>query len=170
VFIPFIDILYSLAIGTGFTYFPEFPLQNLPGTVFFIFTLLVAAQDWYEYHDKANIIPKKQELQYHIWQILVVLALNQMFRHSTAVSLQSWLVYFGIFAILNAFWNAFTRFSNHWLFVGTTSLLAIGNFTAGVYYQRIVALSSGIDGRWIILLCELLLIGFGLMVIRLFNR
>ena len=126
--IPFIDILYSLAIGTGFVYFPENPLQNLAGTVAFVFTLFITAHDWYEYHDKVDIIPKDRILFYHLWQIFVILTLNQMFRHSVTPSLVSWLIYFGVFATLNAIWNGFTQFINHWLFVGTTSILAIGNF------------------------------------------
>lgn len=169
-FIPFIDILYSLAIGIGFDSFPDNPLDNLAGTVAFILTLLIAAHDWYEYHDKASIIPKGQELHYHLFQIFVILTLNQMFRHSVKPTLASWLIYFGIFAVLNVLWNAFTRFTNHWLFVVTTSLLAIGNLSAGIFYSSIVGLVSGIDARWIILVGELLLIGIVFLLIRTFNR
>ena len=63
--IPFIDILYSLAIGTGFVFFPENPLENIAGTFAYVFTVLITAHDWYEYHDKAELIPKGQELLYH---------------------------------------------------------------------------------------------------------
>ena len=169
-FTPFIDILYSLAIGIGFDYFPENPLENVAGTLAFILTLFITAHDWYEYHDKIEIIPKGQELLYHLWQVFVILALNQMFRHSVNPSLTSWLIYFAVFALLNAVWNAFTKFVNHWLFVGTTSLLAAGNLAAGIFYSSIVALAPNIDGRWMILVGELLLIGVVLLLSRAFNR
>lgn len=168
--IPFIDILYSLAIGTGFVFFPENPLENVAGTFAFVFTVLITAHDWYEYHDKVELVPKGQELLYHTWQVFVILALNQMFRHSVAPSLQSWLIYFGIFAILNVVWNAFTEFVNHWLFVGTTSVLAIGHLAAGIFYPTIIATIPSIDGRWVVLLGELLLIGTILLLIKVFNR
>ncbi len=169
-FIPFIDILYSLAIGTGFVYFPENPLNNIAGAFAFMFSLFIAGHDWYEYHDKAEIIPKERELLYHVWQAFVVLVLNQMFRHSVESSLQSWLIYFGIFATLNAVWNAFTKFVNHWLFVGTTSIVAIGSFTAGFFYNKIIVFLPNVDGRWLILFGELLLIVLVLQVIRVFNK
>lgn len=169
-FIPFIDILYSLAIGTGFVYFPINPLENVPGTVIFLFTLFVAAQDWHEYHDKVDVISKEKLLFYHIWQIFVVLALNQMFRFSAEPSLIPWLAYFGIFAILNAIWNAFTIFLNHWLFVITAVLLATGNFAAVFFYSVLVSAVPDIDSRWIIFLGELLLVGIILILVRLFNK
>ena len=170
VLIPFIDILYSLAIGTGFVYFPENPLENIAGTFTFILTLFIAAHDWYEYHDKADVVPQDKAGFYHLWQVFVILVLNQMFRHSVTPSLVSWLIYFGVFATLNAVWNAFTRFVDHWLFVATTSLLAIGNFAAGIFYSRITALVPTTDGRWIVLLYELFLISAILSSIRLLGR
>jgi hypothetical protein len=169
-FLPFIDILYSLAIGIGFDHFPETPLENTAGTAAFMLTLLVAAHDWYEYHDKLDIIPKRQVLRYHLWQVLVILALNQMFRHSVAPSLAAWLIYFSIFAALNAVWNAFTKFVNHWFFVGTTSLLAVGNLFAGIFYSSVIAVVPVADERWVILVGELLFLGVILFLTRVFNR
>ena len=168
--VSFIDILYSLAIGTGFIYFPENPLENLAGSFTFILTLLIAGHDWYEYHDKADTIKQRKQLLYHLWQVFVILALNQMFRHSVSVSLVSWTIYFGIFALLNVVWNAYNKFLHHWLFAGATSLLAIGNFAAGIFYPKIVAVVPNIDGRWVILFGDLLLIGVTLILFRFFSR
>lgn len=148
--IPFIDVLYALAIGTGFMSFPKDPFSNVFGTVVFIYTLFIAAQDWYEYHDKAGLIPEKRRLVYFILQIFVILALNQMFAHSVAPSLVAWLIYGGVFCLLNVVWNIITPFERHLLYAGTSGFLSVMAFLFAGFYQSIVDSVPIIDGRWLI--------------------
>lgn len=150
VLIPFIDVLYALAIGAGFVAFPKNPLADYFGTLVFVYTLLIAAQDWFEYHDKADMVPEKHRLGYVVLQVFVILALNQMFAHATSDSLVPWLIYAGIFCSLNVVWNVITPFVRHSLYAVTSGVLAIVAFGLAALYPYTVAKHDNI-GRWLIL-------------------
>lgn len=156
-FVSFIDILYALAIGTGFLKFPEDPLANALGTAVFAYTLLVAAHDWYEYHNNAVYIPDNRLLMYFIIQIFVLLTLNQMFVHSVGPSLVGWLVYAGIFSSLNAGWNAITPFEGHLIYAVGSGSVAVVVFMFARFYQPLTCYISGIDGRWVILVLTIII-------------
>lgn len=155
--IPFVDILYGLAIGTGFASFPKDPLSDAFGTAVFIYTLFIAAQDWYEYHDKADLIRQNHRLTYAILQIFVVLVINQMFVHSVSSSLVPWLVYAGIFCVLNVIWNIITPFRNHLLYATTSGILALTALFFSVIYQNLLNYVTVVDGRWLMLVLAVLI-------------
>jgi uncharacterized membrane protein YvlD (DUF360 family) len=154
---PFIDILYALAIGTGFMSFPNNPEKNILGTTLFIYTLFITAHDWYEYHDKVKVIPEKRYLMYFIIQIFVILVLNQMFRHSVVYSLISWLAYSGVFCLLNTLWNIITPFERHYLYATTSAFLSVVAFLMAGFYQTVVNFIPTIDGRWTIVVFSILI-------------
>lgn len=156
VLIPFIDVLYALAIGSGFSAFPKNPPKDYFGTVVFIYTLLIAAQDWFEYHDKADIIPDRHRLGYVVLQIFVILTLNQMFVHATSDSLVPWLVYAGVFCLLNGVWNVFTPFVRHYFYAVTSTCLAVVAFVLVFLYPHTVA-NYGERARWLILVLAILI-------------
>ena len=120
-----------------------------------LYTLFIAAHDWDEYHDKANFIPEERRLMYFILQIFVILVLNQMFRHSVAYSLVAWLVYAGIFCLLNSLWNIITPFEKHYLYAGTSAFLSVVAFLMAGFYQTLVNFIPLVDGRWIIVVLSI---------------
>lgn len=155
--IGFIDILYALAIGTGFTNFPKNPIENPLGTSVFIYTLLIAFHDWFEYHDKLPLINEERRYLYYIIQIFVILSLNQMFAHSIDTPLIGWLIYAGIFCLLNVIWNVITPFEKNLLYAATSGFLFVSAFLIVTFYQPIISLFPGYFGDWTILGLALLL-------------
>jgi hypothetical protein len=153
-FLSFIDIIYAVVIGTGFTNFPYNPKANVLGTFMFMYTLFVTAHDWYEYHHKFDRIPQKRRIWYFFIQICVLVVLNQMFKHSTSYSLVMWLSYVCIFCLLNTIWNLITPFENHRLYALTSIILALITLLMVVSYQSIIGFipvfAAKLDGRWII--------------------
>ena len=123
--ISFIDILYGIAIGTGLAMFPKNPLDDIPSSILFLLTLLIAGHDWYEYHSNETSTKENQKFTYFFIQIFIVLMLNQMFVHSTNTNINAWLWYFVIFMVLNTAWNLLFEFENHYWYALNSFIIAI---------------------------------------------
>lgn len=120
--ISFIDVLYGIAIGTGFIAFPKNPLTDMTSSLVFLFTLLISAHDWYEYHTNEKYGEGKM-LFYFVIQIFIVLMLNQMFIHASDTTITAWLSYYVIFVSLNVIWNFFLMYENHRSYVISNVLM-----------------------------------------------
>lgn len=184
---PFIDTLYSIAIGIGFSQFPKYPLKNVPGVIFFLLTLVVAVADWYYCRACEDAIQEGKRFRYYLLQVTTVLVLSQMFRHSARDSLRMWIVYFAIFTVLGAYWIYIASFRKYDLFILIliSILMIIANglllvfhsqieevFRFGVKY-RTMDNSYGIidiDYRYVIFSVESALLGVGYLILRFFNR
>lgn len=168
--ISFIDVLYGIAIGTGFMSFPENPFTNQLGTVVFLCTLFITAQDWYQYHTNANVVPEKSHLSYFIIQIFVVLALNQMFVHSSKENLVAWLLYLALFGAINIIWNIITPFENHMKYAVSTGFFTISAILLAYFYQHILNFFPSIDARWLIIVTIMLIFLIAVNIFELTSR
>lgn len=150
VFKPFVDILYSIAIGLGFNVFPPNPASDMPATILFITTLGLALNDWYFYrtHSKDQL-----DLRELFPQILTILALSQMFRHSADGTFEAWCWYAAMFAFLGSHWNWIHRYNTDCLISGIKGVVLLA--LAVTYDSFLRRLSGGYD-RWLVSVAALI--------------
>lgn len=119
-FVPFIDILYGLAIGTGFTLFPDDPLRRWQTALIFLTSIWLTVQDWYEYHlDQDRIQGNKLHdpgVHIHMMSVLNTLAIHLMFRYAGLEELRNWLLSYGALCLLGSIYNIRVEFKNNKLF------------------------------------------------------
>ena len=162
----FIDTLYSIAIGLGFTQLPANPVKEKPIVLVFLFTLAVAGQDWYYHHKFEQETPT-----YFTFQVLSVLVLSQMFRHSKTESLRPWLWYFVVFNLLAICWNLVAGIANPIVFGVFNILLAAVCFSALAAYDSMARwFEEKIDVRYVVLVSFLAVLALGYWVVPIFNR
>lgn len=165
---PFLDTLYSIAIGLGFTDFPKNPLKNWPAVLFFVFTLVLAALDWYYYRGFEPAIPTERKSLYYILQVVTVLVLSQMFRHSQEDSIRPWLAYFIILNVLGVAWDLLAQVQNIGAFAAINALFILVSALALIYYRRLAF--WGIDVRYSIFVGELLVVLLAWPILIVFNK
>lgn len=172
IFKPFIDILYSIAIGIGFSKFPNNPFKDFYDTLFFLATLLIATQDWFEFHNKFDSIANGyHKFWYNFIQVLSILFLSQMFRHSTSDP-QSWLGYLGCFLLLGSVWTIITPIKNQWVFIFSAVFQGTANILLVIFFKSICVKFQeiGLNAKLGILLIEMILISLSYTLIFRFNR
>jgi hypothetical protein len=168
---PFIDTLYSIAIGIGFTQFPAKPQKNVPAILFFALTLVMAAADWYYYRTFEDFVSSQTEFLYYLLQVITVLILSQMFRHASSRNLRIWICYFIIFVALGAFWNWIVSFSNYGAFLAGNVLLILTNIALLFYYSRLESSPPlQMDIRYTLFAAQIVALGLGYVVLMIFNR
>ncbi len=138
-FKPFIDVLYSIAIGIGFSEFPLYPQKNIPGVLFFLATLYLAAFDWYHYDKYESNIAENKKITYYITQIITILILSQLFRHSCTLSLKYWILYLVSLISIGTFWNIYVAFPSYKKFVGINIVIIIFNITLLAFYPFLLS-------------------------------
>lgn len=134
-FASFGDILYGVVVGFGFTFFPETPREDPLQAAFFLWTLAVTAQDWYQFHNLfgPQLAEGKAGQVLGRWQFFTqlgaILALYQMFVHTADATPVGWLVWAIIFLVASAWWNFITPYDGHIAFVaidvGLAGVLAV---------------------------------------------
>lgn len=168
---PFIDALYAIAIGLGFTEFPENPLTNKPAVLFFGFTLVLAALDWYYYRGFESTVPSERRFLYYSLQVVTVLVLSQMFRHSHADVVKPWLAYFIVLNLLGVAWDLLANVQNAAAFVSINGLFIVVSALGLFFYDKLDGTSPfGIDLRYTVFGAEMLVILAAIPILRIFNR
>lgn len=148
----FIDTLYSIAIGLGFTNFPKNPLDDLVSVSLFLVTIFLSAGDWYYHREFEKKITKKCLQLYYSVQIFSVLILSQLFVHSTEKTLSLWLEYFLAFVLLGGIWNLVAPINNKWGFsLGNIAIIFLSAMIL-VYKVQLMSLFSLNDFKILILL------------------
>lgn len=158
----FVETLYAIAIGIGFTHIPENPVKEKPVVLVFLFTLALAGHDWF-YHERLE----GDTSAYYVFQVLSVLVLSQLFRHSKAGSFRPWLWYFIIFNLLAICWNLAAKIANPLVFSVFNLLLASASILLLTSYER---LAKKLDIRYIAVSGFLAVIAIGWWIVPIFNR
>lgn len=143
--VPFIDILYGLAIGTAFTVFPVDPLRRWQTSLVFLTTIWFAVQDWYEYHLDQNRIQDNKlrdpGAHIHMMAILNTLVIHLMFRYAGLEILRSWLLSYGALCLLGSIYNIRVEFKNNKLF-------ALMAFVRAILWSVFAFLLLPLVNRW----------------------
>lgn len=118
-FASFGDILYGVVIGFGFTFFPDAPREHPLQTALFLWTLVITAQDWYQFHSLygPRVAEGERGQALGRWQffsqLVAILALYQMFVHAGDATMAAWLAWAIVFLAATAWWNLITPYPAH---------------------------------------------------------
>ncbi len=162
----FIAVLYSIAISLGFSQLPANPLKEKPTVLVFLFTLAIAGLDWF-YHHRF----RRPETLYYAVQVLNVVVLSQLFRHSHAKPIRPWLRYFVIYNVLAICWDFVAGIANPMGFVFMNVLLILVSAIALAMYNKLESfLGNRLDPRYVILGGILLVLATGVWIVPIFNQ
>jgi hypothetical protein len=166
--VNFIEILYSIAIGIGFTEFPIKPHENLPNAILFFVILFIAAKDWFYYHEFQKLVTPEKKFQSNIVQIISVLILSQLFKQEVIGELRLWIFYLIIFIVAGIYWNWLVAFSNYRAINKINAVIVFFNAVLLFLFPYIQSLSSlsNAEFRYLVLGYELVVIAASYQLFR----